>query len=251
MNTVKQGKLTFTLINGETAYAVTACEKDAVEIVLPEKVNGLVVRKVEEYAFEDCKSLKQVIFPEPSEEAWTADEYLEEIGEYAFSGCISLKEVALPYGVRTVGRGAFYGCKALERASFDRAFVCGYAFSGCEKLVSVSPVSFVSEGAFRDCKSLKELPLAKGAREIDEDGFEHCEGLTEIVIPASVKRIGGLAFRGCYALKKATFEAPDGWVWHCRYTGKDYPLDLSDPARNAKSLGWADFDDGVSSWRRQ
>ena len=251
MSEKKIGKLTYREINGGTAYIVTECEKDAVEVEIPAKVDGLPVTAVWYHAFENCTLLEKVTFPEPTEEDWVQGNTFDEIGDYAFSGCSSLKEVEIPYCVHTIGRGAFYDCVSLRKATFGDIFVGSYAFSGCKKLEEVSPVDYVNEGVFRFCESLKELPVTKDLKEIGEDAFEHCYGLTEITIPATTRCIEGLAFRSCRGLKRVVFEEPNGWVWHCRYTDKDYPLDLSDPERNAKSLGEVDFDDGVSSWRRE
>ena len=247
----KIGNLIFREINDGTAYIVAECDKTAVEVEIPAKVDGLPVTAVGYNAFEDCTLLKKVVFPEPTEEDRMLCQTFDEICEYAFSGCSCLEEVELPYCVHTIGRGAFYNCVSLRKATFFDAFVGSYAFSGCKSLQSVSPVNYVNEGTFRFCESLTQLPVTKTLKEIEEDAFEHCYGLTEIVIPATTKYIGGLAFRSCRGLKKVVFEEPNGWTWLNRYTDEEKPLDLSDPERNARSLGEIDYDDGVSSWRKR
>ena len=251
MSVLKWGNLTFELTEGDTAYTVISCEKEAVEAVIPRLLEGLPVRSIYEHAFEGCKRLERVIFPEPTEEDILNDRAFTEIGEYAFCDCISLKEVILPSTVNTIERGAFYCCSSLEKAVFFGAFVGSYAFSGCKKLQIVSPVYHVSEGAFRDCESLQYFPVTDDIEYISEDGFEHCAALTEIVIPRSVKSIHGLAFRGCRGLKKVVFEETAGWRWHCVYTDEWKSLDVSDPEKNAKNLGLVDFDDGVSEFSRE
>jgi len=101
------------------------------------------------------------------------------------------------------------------------------------------------------CMKLKSVKLREGLRNIGEEAFEHCEALEEIVIPKSVRTIEPQAFNQCYALKRVTFEDPTGWEGYNRYSRKSYPLDLTDPEKNAKTLYIDDFDDGNGGWSKK
>ena len=250
---MKFEKLTLELNDSKDGYIVTACEKDAVEVQIPQKVDGLPVRSIGENAFKDCNELRSVIFPENGIEAFIEDEMFKEIGEYAFSGCIALQSIEIPNGTWCIGYGAFYGCESLKSAQFEwGVFIGPYAFAQCEKLKEVSEMGSVSEGAFSNCISLEKFPVGSAATEISEDAFEHCYALKEIVIPASVKRIESLAFRGCRGLKRVIFEDPNGWFVEFRYAGfDDRALDLTDPLKNAEMLSRQDFDDGIITWYKK
>lgn len=253
MEEVKIGALIFTPNDEKDGYIVSACDKEAVEVVIPKKAQGLPVRGIGERAFENCEKLRSVTFPENDVDSFINDETFQEIGEYAFLGCSSLEAVVIPEGVWTVARGAFYGCKALKSVEIpDDVYVGGYAFCHCENLRDVSKIRYASEGTFSHCKSLEVFPVSSGVQEISEDAFEHCYALKEIVIPASVKSIEALAFRSCYGLKKVVFEETNGWFVSFRYAGfEDRALDVTDPLKNAEMLSLQDFDDGVISWYKK
>lgn len=233
-------------------YIVTACDKDAVSVVIPWRIGNIAVTAIGDRAFEDCTMLKSVVFSEPDWELYFPGEELSEIGEYAFSGCTALREIELPDSVAVVWRGAFYGCEALRSVTFSKsAYLASYVFAQCSSLVSVSPLKNVSEGSFRDCTALESVVLLEGCTEIEEDAFEHCESLRTLTIPASVTRIDGLAFRSCYALESVTLEDPDGWYASNRYTRGAAAIHVSDPTDNARALKGADFDDGVTAWYKR
>ena len=66
-----------------------------------------------------------------------------------------------------------------------------YAFSGLEKLASVSfeedsQLAVIEEYAFADCKELRELALPDGLEKLGEAAFAHCEKLSKLVLPESV-----------------------------------------------------------------
>ena len=66
-----------------------------------------------------------------------------------------------------------------------------YAFSGLEKLASVSfeedsRLAVIEEYAFADCKELRELALPDGLEKLGEAAFANCEKLSKLVLPESV-----------------------------------------------------------------
>ena len=254
MENIKYEKLTLELEKDsyEEYYKIVSCEKDVVVVNIPKTINGIVVRKIDDYAFEDCILLTNVNFPEYDIEDRVNDIFLKEIGEYAFKGCTSLIEIELPYTLYSIHWGAFCDCTSLVKCTFESGvFVGSYAFYRCRSLVELGYLNSASEGVCSGCESLPYLPLTKSAREISEDAFEHCYALKEIVIPASVKRIEKLAFRSCRNLKSVTFEETNNWYWHNRYQQTDHPLNVSNPTKNAQMLSGMDFDDGVGTIYRK
>lgn len=82
---------------------------------------------IEENAFENCRSLKEIVFPEyvytignhafshcTSLESVKMRGYVETIGESAYSNCTLLRNIIIPYSVNTIGEYAFDNCKSLE-----------------------------------------------------------------------------------------------------------------------------------------
>ncbi|GEM_PF-3765533 len=84
--------------------------------------------KIEAGAFQDCRSLDQIIIPDT----------VTEIGDRAFAGCDYLKELIIPASVEKIGRNLCSGCSRLERfemqgtAQFDISWL-----NGCLRLENI------------------------------------------------------------------------------------------------------------------
>ena len=78
------------------------------------------VTEIEDRAFEDCRSLKSIIFEgegsssAPAHRAAAEGSALWRIGSWAFYNCHQLEHLTIPEGVTEVGDAAFYGCSYLE-----------------------------------------------------------------------------------------------------------------------------------------
>lgn len=72
------------------------CPKDKTNVVIPASV-----RKIWNYAFAYCSSLKSVTIPDS----------VVNIGEYAFADCADLEGVIIPSSVETLSTTAFDGCQ--------------------------------------------------------------------------------------------------------------------------------------------
>lgn len=59
----------------------------------------------------------------------------------------------------------------------------------------------IKAGAFRKCKSLKEIEIPNGIKEIPYGLFSDCTNIRSIKLPEGLKWIGYSAFEGCYSLK--------------------------------------------------
>ena len=194
-----------TLINHNAFYQCTALKK----IAIPEGVTELL-----NYTFSECEKLTEVKLPAS----------LQYIGSNAFSNCTALKLVSIAKDseLSEIDGNAFTYCTSLENFDIPESVMYLHgAFSGsgltsifipknieaidrdtfwgCEKLATVtfdeaSSVTFISNGAFRDCISLKE-----------------------IIIPATVTGLGEEAFKGCTALANL-------------YVGNPTPADLTERA---------------------
>lgn len=245
---IKQNNLTFS-IDDDGGLTLVSCDLTATDVIIPAEVDGYPVAEIDEAAFKGCTELKTVKFPTSLALA-EAGSYYFKIGDNAFEGCISLESVEIPDAVMSIGHGAFYGCRSLHSVTLPKCYVGPYAFAHCESLGLISNIATASEGVFSHCKSLKYLPISENAGTISESSFEHCDALRDVTVPEGIKRIEPLAFRGCKNLKTVTFKVKEGWYGGNSHTGATYPIDVTDPERNADRLKSMDFDEGQTAWKR-
>ena len=59
----------------------------------------------------------------------------------------------------------------------------------------------IADGAFKNCKKLKNLTIGKNVVTIGNMAFYKCTALTKVTIPSKVKKIGSKAFYGCSKMK--------------------------------------------------
>ncbi len=174
------------MVIGEKAFAGSKIES----VVLP---SGL--KRIENYAFEDCENLTCVLIPDG----------VETIGKCAFANCKHLKEVVLPYTVTSIESGAFAACKELRIIYIPPSVknIGDGAFAMCKLLSSdIIPdsVSEVSDSLFdeyydinnevlRRCYSTRRILVPDGVTVIEVCAFRYCDNLEYVWIPASVKEI--------------------------------------------------------------
>ena len=99
------------------------------DLVIPETIDGLPVRKIMPAAFSLCQSLTSVSIPST----------VREVGERAFSWCTSLTNVTFAEGTAAVGSCAFTNCVALQSVTLPKSlsFIGPGCFARCEALESV------------------------------------------------------------------------------------------------------------------
>jgi len=157
-------------------------------------------------AFEDCKSLINIIMPDS----------ITSIGQLVFVNCESLSNINIPSSVTIIGEGAFWGCKSLTSIVIPDsiASIGGSAFEHCESLINIvipDSVPSIDDWTFAGCKRLTSINIPVSVTSIGEYAFNGCKSLTSITIPDSVTSIGEEAFFGCESLTSITI--PDSVVY--------------------------------------
>ena len=98
------------------------------------------------------------------------------------------KEIKIPDSVETIGNGAFYDCRDLERITLPSA------------LQTLSTVTFY------DCTALSEVTFPASLKTIENSAFSGCRNLSEVELPASLKAIQSYVFDRCSALKTVFYD---------------------------------------------
>ncbi len=159
------------------------------DIIIPSTLGGYPVTKLDEDAFQYCKNITSVTFPDT----------ISSLREACFYGCESLKSITIPC---MFGNYAFAFCTGLENVVLpeDLYGINNYAFRGCSSLTGITlpdSLTSIGEGAFSLCSELKSMTIPGKVTTIRDITFEKCSKLTSIVIPQSVTSIGTSAFADC------------------------------------------------------
>ncbi len=162
------------------------------------------------------------------------------IGSYAFQDCTKLTNIAIPNGVITIERAAFYNCGIEKIEIPDSTMLVDSGFWECSNLTSISvakdnpkyhsagncvietatktlvagcgdsvisvdgSVKSIGFAAFAGCGNLTNIVIPDSVTFIDDWAFTDSNKLTDIVIPNSVTSIGNSAFYNCSGLTRIT-----------------------------------------------
>lgn len=154
---------------GETITGLTDAGQTKTELIIPYKINGILISNIGIGAFAAHSSLITINIPNS----------VESIGEHAFYECTSLISVNIPNSVRSIGESVFGNCSSLT-------------------LVNLSNnVTSIGSGTFSLCSLLASINIPNGITSIGSSAFYGCSSLNSINIPNSVTDISSGAFSGC------------------------------------------------------
>ena len=110
------------------AYIVLGKELKG-DIAIPERIEGLPVRKVNAKAFSAQSGITSLTFPST----------LREVGAKAFSWCTALTNVTFAEGFEVLGDQAFTNCNSLVSVTFPKTFrrLGREAFVNCDNLMCI------------------------------------------------------------------------------------------------------------------
>ena len=228
------GDFKYRLIYDGQKATITAYTGDETKISIPEQIDGKIVTEIDNHAFRNCSSLKNIEIPAS----------VTAIQANAFEYCSSLTEIEIPEKVSVIGESAFRGCNSLEKISVakdnkkydsredcnaiietaDNKLIVGcnntkipdditeigdsaFRGSGVENIEIPSSVIKIGDHAFSVCKNLKSIKIPSGVKEIPEYAFRGCISLENIELPSEITYIGDYAFRNCSSLKSIDIPA--------------------------------------------
>ncbi|MGN0558569.1 MAG: leucine-rich repeat protein [Acutalibacteraceae bacterium] len=173
----------------ESAFA----ENEVIKSVnLPE---GL--KKIDSFAFRDCKSLTEAIIPDS----------VTVISGCAYMGCENLETIKLSENLEEIGNAVFYGTKWQNEYPEDILCLQGYVlgFKGDKQTVKElevkEGVKHIADWTFSSMKKLETIKLPSSLEVIGSFVFDSCNSLDNVVIPEGVKKIDSNCFAKCTSLK--------------------------------------------------
>ena len=151
------------------------------------------------YAFNGCRNLEEIIFPE----------YVSTIGTSAFAYCTILENIRLYNVAGSIGNNAFEYCR---NAKFLKSGTIGgtigsKAFINCDNLSTIEIESIggsISSEAFKNCYRLVSLNLDSIAGSINEFAF-YDSSIKEIKIGTIGGNLNSKSLAHCKSLKSVEF----------------------------------------------
>ena len=219
-------------LNEDSQATITKYRGTAVNVFVPETLDGYKVVGIGNNAFKDNKRIKSVSIADSVETigysafqgctvlervGFPENEKFVEIQSSTFSGCARLSEVEIPDSVTEIEDRAFKECVELASVKLPKRLekMGGLAFGDCDKITRIEIPKSLKEcyiynyllygGPFGECDGLKEVVFEAGVTEVAQNLFCHCTGLEEIRIPDTVTVIESSAFSECTNLKQVTF----------------------------------------------
>ena len=116
-------------------------------------------------------------------------------------------KVVLHDGVTEIAEDSFRDWTGLREVAFGassslkRVGAHAFANTGLESFVAPRSLRTIRTGAFRDCKSLKEVRLNEGLESLGEGAFQD-SGLEMVYIPATLRVLPRQTFSNCWCLRR-------------------------------------------------
>ena len=185
-------------VEGNQTVTITGLHnKESVEVVIPETIEGYQVGKIGVMAFDGCRALKRIELPEG----------LIEIESGVFQCCTQFERLVIPSSVTKIAEGFAPLCDSLKEIKVEegnrfytskdgvlftkdiKTLVCvpgGY--TGWKYTIS-DGITRVGSSALNGCK-IEVVVIPESVSVIGEHAFWNCHKLKEITIPKNVSEIG-------------------------------------------------------------
>ena len=198
-------------LNADNTVTITRADEFIKDGNIPAELDGHKVTSIGVYAFEDCKSLKEVVIPEG----------VTSVGFEAFCACSQLESVSIPDSLDYMGTGAFCFCRKLKTIEVspdhpvfavenkalvnkrDMTLLCILDREDTGTYTVAQGIRTINGQLFENC-AFSAIILPDSVTDIDYLAFSDCRNLTELVLPEGVTTIGSQAFFGCDKLESIT-----------------------------------------------
>lgn len=173
---------------------ITGGKQASGTLEIPSSIDGLPVRKIGIYAFQQC-SATSIIFPDT----------LEEIGPYAFGFSENLSSVTFPSSLKVIKFHAFEYCKKLSEINFPEQPIWTGDFTfdetpWLEAQRKKDPLVIVNGSVIDGRTCTGDVVIPKGVTYVATGAFSKNNKITSVKFPASVKHMQENTFWQCSAL---------------------------------------------------
>ena len=219
---VVQGDFTYTITGTEAT--ITKYTGDAINLVIPNTLDGYTVTGLKEYAFRGTV-IKIVTIPNtitrcgysfsngPFSGAMDLEEVIfedgmTEIPAYMLSNRDNIsyvKTVTIPNTITEIGDHAFQDCGNITEISLPKSVkkIGGGAFADCTGLETFTMGDNTEEfeisigsGAFAGDTNLTNIRFAENVTSIDTGAFSGCSKLEKVTLPSQLRSLGYMVFKG-------------------------------------------------------
>lgn len=155
-----------------------------VDVVIPDLIEGLPVKRIEAFAFADNQTIESVAFG--ANVTWMAvcvfqdcrnlrkvelNEGLLLLGAACFRGCVNLEEINLPNTLRYVRWDVFRNCRKLTKLEFPNSLRFLHASFGADVLTSINLGGGLSVYEANNLRRLTEIYVPSNFEDISPRAF--------------------------------------------------------------------------------
>ena len=178
-------------------------------VTIPATVNGLTVKELGPYAFNDCK-ISGVTIPNT----------VTTIEWYAFMNCPNLEGVTIPASVTSIGQDVFNN-SFIPFLSVEEGNSVYDSRNNCNAIIETATnkllyggmytqvpedVTTIGVSAFCGRTGMQSIGIPNGVTVIESSAFSN-SSLSEITLPDNLQTLGGSVFSGCKHLTHLTIPA--------------------------------------------
>ena len=204
-------------------------------LVVPDKIDGHTVSKIDGVAFKGCDKMTRIVLPSYLQDIWVKKKGYPNNPGAIFAGCSALESIEISEANRdyTSENGVLY-TKTKE---------CLIAYPKTRNQITlVRDTMKVGDGAFHSCK----FKTAKIPDSVDRFAcciFSQCPNLEVVEFPKIVDKISAYAFEGSPNMKKVIFhgDAParlsDGKVNLFARASQDIVVEVKKGSKGWKAKG--------------
>jgi hypothetical protein len=183
--------LEWEIVDGRSV-TITNYTGDAITVSIPERIQGLPVTVIEDYAFSWRQNLTNISIPSS----------VTLISNYAFNRCVNLTSITVD------SRNSSHIDIDGILFNKNKTTIIQYPEGKKANTYSIpSSVTSIGDYAFYECRNLTSISIPSSVTSIGDYAFAYFRNLTSISIPSSVTAIGNSVFYNCDNLTSITVDS--------------------------------------------